>query len=833
MVVSGAVEALDEVERLWQERGARTRRLTVSHAFHSPLMEPMLDEFRAVLDGLTFAAPALPVVSNVTGALADADEIRTADYWVRHVREAVRFADGVAALRAAGADTFLEIGPRSVLTAMAADVLPGDDGVLAVAAQRKDRPEARTALLAALAELHVHGVAVDWQPWFADTGAPAGRPAHVRVPAPALLARGRAPGGPATSPRVGLRPAHHPLLGAAVGVARRRGLPVHRAAGPRAPTRGWPTTPSSTPCCCPAPASSNWPSRPARRSAPTTSEELTLEAPLVLPETGGVDIQVWIGPAGRDRLPVRVAALRPDGEPAEGERRLDPPRQRRAGQRPGRAERPRRLVRPDHLAAAGRDRGRHRRPLPEPRRPGYDYGPAFQGAARRLAARRRRLRRGGAARGPRRRGRRFGLHPALLDAALHTLGLTTPAGEPSGADMPPGTAGCRSPGTASPCTRAGAAAARVRVSHTGPDSVSLLLADAPARPVVSVGSLVLRPVSADQLRTAGGGGTESLFRLEWAPLALPAGPSTVDWAVLGDAAALTDAVAATGTTVAAYADLTALATAMDDGTDAPGVLVVPFLDPPASADVPAGRRRGDPPGARPAPAVARRRPLRGLPAGRADPGRGRHRPGRRPDRPGRRRRVGPAPLRPVGAPRPVRAGRRRRRAPARAAALVPAVATDEPQLAIRAGVAAGARLARVPAPTEPPAAPFDADGTVLITGATGTLGALIARHLVDRARRPAPAADQPARPRPPRAPPSSCAELDGARRRASPSPPATSPTATPLAALLAGDPGRAPAHRRRPHRRRARRRRRRLARPPSGWTACCGPRSTPPGTCTS
>ncbi|MFB9547736.1 type I polyketide synthase, partial [Micromonospora sagamiensis] len=170
VVVSGAVEALDEVERTWRDRGARTRRLTVSHAFHSPLMEPMLAKFRAVLGRLTFAAPVLPVVSNVTGALADADEIRTVDYWVRHVREAVRYADGVTALRAAGVDTFLEVGPQSVLTAMAGDILPGDGSVLAVAVQRKDRPEAH-ALVAALAELHVHGVPVTWQSWFADTGA--------------------------------------------------------------------------------------------------------------------------------------------------------------------------------------------------------------------------------------------------------------------------------------------------------------------------------------------------------------------------------------------------------------------------------------------------------------------------------------------------------------------------------------------------------------------------------------------------------------------------------------------------------------------------------------
>ncbi|MFC5946217.1 acyltransferase domain-containing protein, partial [Micromonospora harpali] len=170
VVVSGAVEALDEVEQTWRDRGVRVRRLTVSHAFHSPLMEPMLAEFRAVLATLSFAAPLLPVVSNLTGALADADEIRTADYWVRHVREAVRFADGVTVLRKAGVDTFLEVGPQSVLTALAADVLPGDEGVLTVAAQRRDRPEA-TALLSALAELHVNGVPVSWRQWFAGSGA--------------------------------------------------------------------------------------------------------------------------------------------------------------------------------------------------------------------------------------------------------------------------------------------------------------------------------------------------------------------------------------------------------------------------------------------------------------------------------------------------------------------------------------------------------------------------------------------------------------------------------------------------------------------------------------
>ncbi|MFF3242040.1 type I polyketide synthase, partial [Micromonospora sp. NPDC002931] len=216
VVVSGDLTALDEVEAVWRGRGVRTRRLTVSHAFHSPLMEPMLATFRRILGKLTFSAPTLPIVSNLTGALADPEEIRTVDYWVRHVREAVRYADGIAALRAAGADTFLEIGPQSVLTALTGDILPDDD-VLAVAAQRRDRPEAH-ALLAALGELHVHGVPVTWQAWFAGSGA-----ARVDLPTYAFQRERFWP--EVGSWRVGdvsgagLGVAGHPLLGAAVRLA--------------------------------------------------------------------------------------------------------------------------------------------------------------------------------------------------------------------------------------------------------------------------------------------------------------------------------------------------------------------------------------------------------------------------------------------------------------------------------------------------------------------------------------------------------------------------------------------------------------------------------------
>ncbi|KPC65919.1 acyltransferase domain-containing protein, partial [Streptomyces chattanoogensis] len=107
VVLSGVAEAVLEVAEVWRAQGRRTRRLSVSHAFHSPLMEPMLAEFRSVAEKISYGEPAVPVVSNVTGEPA----VFSADYWVEHVRSAVRFADGMAYLAEQGASTFLEIGP--------------------------------------------------------------------------------------------------------------------------------------------------------------------------------------------------------------------------------------------------------------------------------------------------------------------------------------------------------------------------------------------------------------------------------------------------------------------------------------------------------------------------------------------------------------------------------------------------------------------------------------------------------------------------------------------------------------------------------------------------
>ncbi|MCZ1006295.1 type I polyketide synthase [Streptomyces lydicus] len=172
MVVSGDADAVTELEAMWREAGRRVKRLTVSHAFHSPRMDAMLDEFAEVARKITFHAPQLPIVSNVTGKLADADEIRTPDYWVRHVRQAVRFADGVRCLHTEGVTKFIELGPDSVLTAMTRLCLADEAGTrasVALPVLQGDRDEA-TSAIEALATAHVHGVAVDRDRVFAHWG---------------------------------------------------------------------------------------------------------------------------------------------------------------------------------------------------------------------------------------------------------------------------------------------------------------------------------------------------------------------------------------------------------------------------------------------------------------------------------------------------------------------------------------------------------------------------------------------------------------------------------------------------------------------------------------
>ncbi|MDT3397646.1 beta-ketoacyl synthase N-terminal-like domain-containing protein [Streptomyces sp. B1866] len=162
-VVSGDEAAVAEVAARLAEQGRKTRRLTVSHAFHSPRMDPVLEDFRRVADRLAYAPAAVPVVSNVTGRLAAPGELGTAEYWVRHVRSAVRFLDGVRTLAEQNVTAFVELGPDAVLTAMARECLGGRaEAAALIPTLRRGRPEVRAAL-GAVAAAHVRGVSPDWR----------------------------------------------------------------------------------------------------------------------------------------------------------------------------------------------------------------------------------------------------------------------------------------------------------------------------------------------------------------------------------------------------------------------------------------------------------------------------------------------------------------------------------------------------------------------------------------------------------------------------------------------------------------------------------------------
>lgn len=161
VVVSGSATVLDGLLGQWRDAGVPAVRMRVSHAFHSPLMEPALAEFRRAVSAIRMRPPALPVVSNVTGQVAGED-MATADYWVRQLRQPVRFADSIAALTEAGCTAFLEVGPDAVLTAVAARAIPESSGAVVRSASLRRGRSDQHALLDALARLWVAGVPVDW-----------------------------------------------------------------------------------------------------------------------------------------------------------------------------------------------------------------------------------------------------------------------------------------------------------------------------------------------------------------------------------------------------------------------------------------------------------------------------------------------------------------------------------------------------------------------------------------------------------------------------------------------------------------------------------------------
>jgi acyl transferase domain-containing protein/acyl carrier protein len=754
VVVAGDEDAAVAIAAGFEAQGRKTKRLTVSHAFHSPHMDGMLDAFRQVAEELTYEAPRIPIVSNLTGELVSAEDITTPDFWVRHVREAVRFLDGIRALETQGVTTYLELGPDGVLTAMAQDCVTGDRHAFA-ATLRGGRPEPET-LLTALGQAHVRGVAVDFEALYAPHGAQ-----RVELPTYAFQRRRfwldvGPTGGDATA--IGLHTADHPLLGAAVELPDTDGLAFTGRLSLQAQPWLADHAVMGT-VLLPGTAFVELALRAGEHAGCDRLDELTLEAPLIVPERGAVQLRLAL--AAPDTTGRRALTLHSRAEDAQA----DEPWLRHATGALVAAdaeERPFDLAawppaEAEQIAVEGLYEG-----LADA---GFAYGPAFQGLG---AAWRRddevfaevRLPEGAEA-----DAKTFGLHPALLDAALHALGLAA-AEEGGGQGRLPFS------WTGVSLHAVGASALRVRLAGTTTGTVSLQLADVTGAPVASVEGLALRTVSPDQLGASRPGGpSDALFHVDWTPLPAPSEPvSTARWVALGTDVPGLETV---GGEVATYADLAALAEAVASGTALPEHVVVslaadPSLTPPDPAphaegaasqarpaieDTPEGRPgswglpqvsgRGGV-GENPSPATTAHQtttqalallqawladdrfadsklviltsgavstaaePVTNLPHAAAH-GLIRSAQAENPDR-----------LVLVDADSQDTSLK----------ALATAVATGEPQVAVRNGEVLAPRLARATTTAQDQAPEWDPDGTVLLTGATGTLGALFARHLV-------------------------------------------------------------------------------------------------------
>ncbi|MDN3028520.1 type I polyketide synthase [Streptomyces sp. S.PB5] len=694
VVLSGAEDAVLAAADQLRERGHKTKRLVVSHAFHSARMEPMLADFAAALADVEWQAPQIPVISNVTGRLAEAEELADPQYWAGHVRRPVRFAEGITAAVEFGGTLFVELGPGAALTGLVQETTTAaGTEVTCVPALRDGRPEERT-LLAALAELFVRGVPVEWA---------------AMLPAEASETRADLPtyafdhqhywlrtaDAATDAASLGQAAADHPLLGSIVRLPRTDELVfTSRIALKSHPWLADHAVGGAV--LVPGTGLVELAVRAGDEAGCGVLEELVIEAPLIVPEHGGVRLQVALGaPHANGSRPVEIYSQRED---AAGD--ADTWTRHAAGT----------LATAPQAPRAGFDFTAWPPPgaqpvevgdfYPELTERGYGYGPAFQGlravwrrgdevfAEAALPAEQRE------------HADRFGIHPALLDAALHA-GMFGTGTDPAGEDSDPGQPVLPFAWNGLTLHAAGAPALRIRLTSGGPGAVALEAADETGGLVVTLDSLVSRPVSADQLRTATAT-TDSLFQIDWTelpPAQHPApAPTWTQVATADDVEALVTGaeVPAVALLDATGADVLALTSQVlavvqawlaADGLDDSRLVVA------TRGAVPAGDG-----------AVTD-------PAGAAVWGLVRAAQAENPDR-----------ILLIDAD------------PATADGAVPVLAevlaTGEPQTAVRGTALCVPRLARSTAELPDTPEVFAPDGTVLVTGGTGSLGALVARHLV-------------------------------------------------------------------------------------------------------
>ncbi|WP_424893374.1 type I polyketide synthase [Streptomyces sp. XH2] len=712
VVLSGEETAVLAVAARFAARGRRTVRLRTAHAFHSPLVEPMLAEFGRVAARVAYRPPRLPVMSALTGRPATGDDLRSAAYWVRHAREAVRFGDVVRRLVDEERVTaFAELGPDAQLTAAASAAFAGG-GRLFTAAVRSGAREP-DAVLAALGRLHVHGLPVDWQRVYAGSGArrvdlptyPFQRRRYwlsgPTAPSPASPAAEGTQGHPLLTHTTALPGTERLLCTGLLSTAAQPWLRDHVIAGqPLVPAAVFAEMALHAGDAC----------------GTEVLEDFVQLAPLPLPGSGArVQVQVTLGEpdasghrtADVHSRPEETGALgtwthhatgrlgRPAGERLDG----DPGKAAGAWPPPGAV--PVELTGAyERLAAAG-----------------YAYGPAFRGVTAlwkgpdgEVFAEVRLPEDAGDGAG------RYGIHPVLLDCALHAALLAEPGGG-GPARLPFAWRGVR-------VYAVGATALRVRIRASGADTVTVDLADPAGRPVARVDSLTTRPVRGpSEAEATAAGRTGELYAPRW--VALPTGS--------GQAPGMVQA----SETTAPEATAPAFSVAAPDDLGLRSVLPGPPPYPPETVPATVVVSLSAPsPGAGPvadthaltARALALLQERLSAPAA---PGARlvvvtRDATARVPDLPAAavwglvRSAQAEYPGRIVLVDTDGRPGSLR---------LLPAaLATGEPQLALAAGAVRAPRLTAHGAGTRTALA----DGTVLITGGTGALGGLLARHLVAR-----------------------------------------------------------------------------------------------------
>ncbi|WP_344946488.1 type I polyketide synthase, partial [Sphaerisporangium flaviroseum] len=697
VVVSGVAEVCLAVADHWRELGRRTRRLPVSHAFHSPLMEPMLDEFAMALESVEFGEPGIPVVTGLVGSVEAS--WAAPEYWIEQIRRTVGFHAVIGRLEADGVGAYLEVGPDAVLAGMAHDcVTARDASILSLHRRQRSEPD---ALVTCLAQASAAGVAVDWSALFRDG-------VTVDLPTYAfdrrrfwLIPRGRT----ADVTSAGLRSTGHPFLGAVVDVAD-DGTVVLTG---RLSLAGAPWLADHVmagAAVVPGAALADIVIEAAGQLGCDLVEELMFEAPLVLPEAGGVVVQVVVERAGDDGArPVRIHS-RPAGDHeaawtrhVSGVVAVDT-----AAGASGEVCAWATAWPPAEASPVDLDGGYER--LADL---GYEYGPAFQGV-------RAVWRRGSEVLAEVQVGddldvAGFGIHPALFDAMFHPLLVADTAEE---LRLPFEFRGVR-------LLAAGAKVLRVRLAEQGADGHAIEAADVSGRRVFSMDSLRVRSVPIEALAGASAGPAGPVpHGVDWVEVAVTPAAGGSRWVSVG----------APVPGLQEYPDLDGLGVAVAAGDPAPDFVVIPCTTD--STDVPIGVRelsgrvlgsvrvwvsderftgrlvfltRGvfDPAGAT-APALAGG-PVWGLV---------RSAQSEHPDR-----------FVLLDAAQDFTAWGQ----------VAAAVASGEHQLLAREGAVMVPRLARRPIEdAEEPGAPGTGlgSGTVLVTGGTGGLGALVARRLVER-----------------------------------------------------------------------------------------------------